>query len=123
AALLEDAATVRMRIARYDQDRAHWQAEVSEARQHLFASETRVASISPIPAARPTPLPTTTVAAPANAPKAAAPVASLNGNAKKAAKPSGDQRKKAANTNAANTNAANAQTPVQPPAQPQQTPA
>ncbi|MFL6336040.1 MAG: energy transducer TonB [Pyrinomonadaceae bacterium] len=119
AALLEDAATVRMRIARHDQDRAHWQAEVSEARQHLFASETRVASISPIPAARPTPPPTTTVAAPANAPKAAAPAASPNGNAKKAAKPKGDQRKNAADNNAANANAANAQMP----AQPQQTPA
>ena len=58
AALLEDAATVRMRIARHDQDRAHWQAEVSEARQHLFASETRIASISEIPAARPVPPPT-----------------------------------------------------------------
>ncbi|HEX8119609.1 MAG TPA: hypothetical protein VF521_20210, partial [Pyrinomonadaceae bacterium] len=49
AALLEDAATVRMRIARNDQDRAQWQSEISEARQHLFASETRIASISAIP--------------------------------------------------------------------------
>ncbi|MET0622808.1 MAG: TonB family protein, partial [Pyrinomonadaceae bacterium] len=46
AALLEDAATVRMRIARHDQDRARWQTEISEARQHLFSSETRIASIS-----------------------------------------------------------------------------
>jgi TonB family protein len=50
AALLEDAATVRTRIARHDQDRARWQAEVSEARQHLFSSEMRIASISDIPA-------------------------------------------------------------------------
>jgi TonB family protein len=56
AALLEDAATVRMRIARNDQDRAEWQALVSEARQHLFSSEMRIASISEIPAARPTPV-------------------------------------------------------------------
>jgi TonB family protein len=56
AALLEDAATVRMRIARNDQDRAEWQAVVSEARQHLFSSEMRIASISEIPAARPTPV-------------------------------------------------------------------
>jgi protein TonB len=55
AALLEDAATVRMRIARHDQDRARWQAEVSEARQHLFSSEMRIASISEIPAPRPAP--------------------------------------------------------------------
>jgi TonB family protein len=52
AALLEDAATVRMRLARHDQDRARWQAEVSEARQHLFSSEMRIASISEIPATR-----------------------------------------------------------------------
>jgi TonB family protein len=64
AALLEDAATVRMRIARHDQDRAAWQSVVSEARQHLFSSEMRVASISEPPAARPAP--------PASAPKTAA---------------------------------------------------
>ena len=56
AALLEDAATVRMRLARHDEDRARWQAEVSEARQHLFSSEMRIASISEIPAARPAPV-------------------------------------------------------------------
>ena len=55
AALLEDAATVRMRIARHDQDRAAWQAVVSEARQHLFSSEMRIASISEPPAVRPRP--------------------------------------------------------------------
>jgi TonB family protein len=49
-ALLEDAATVRLRIARDAQDRARWQAEVSDARQQLFASETRIASISSVPA-------------------------------------------------------------------------
>jgi TonB family protein len=48
-ALLEDAATVRLRIARDAQDRAKWQAEVSDARQQLFASETRIASISNVP--------------------------------------------------------------------------
>ncbi|HZT60536.1 MAG TPA: energy transducer TonB [Pyrinomonadaceae bacterium] len=52
AALLEDAATVRMRIARADGDRAHWQSEVSDARQHLFSSEMRIASISDVPSAR-----------------------------------------------------------------------
>lgn len=53
AALLEDAATVRMRIARHEQDRGVWQAAVSEARQHLFSSEMRIASISSdIPAKR-----------------------------------------------------------------------
>jgi TonB family protein len=56
AALLEDAATVRMRLARHDEDRARWQSEVSEARQHLFSSEMRIASISEIPATRPAPV-------------------------------------------------------------------
>jgi protein TonB len=103
AALLEDAATVRMRIARHDQDRAHWQAEVSEARQHLFASETRVASISPIPAARPTPPPT----APASASKSGASAASPTGNAKKTAQPAAERP--------ANAAAGNAQPPAQQP--------
>lgn len=52
-ALLEDAATVRMRISRGTEDRAKWQAEVSSARQRLFASETRIASISQIPTGAP----------------------------------------------------------------------
>jgi protein TonB len=52
AALLEDAATVRMRIARADDDRARWQSEVSDARQHLFSSEMRIASISDVPSTR-----------------------------------------------------------------------
>jgi protein TonB len=93
AALLEDAATVRMRIARHDQDRAHWQSEVSEARQHLFASETRIASISEIPASRPTPAP----AVPAS--KSASPGASP-GNAKKATPPGNEPRANATTANA-----------------------
>ncbi|MFN2481937.1 MAG: TonB family protein [Pyrinomonadaceae bacterium] len=52
-ALLEDAASVRLRLARHEQDRARWQGEVSDARQRLFASETRIASISQLPATRP----------------------------------------------------------------------
>ncbi|HJQ33607.1 MAG TPA: TonB family protein [Pyrinomonadaceae bacterium] len=69
AALLEDAATVRMRLARHDEDRARWQSEVSEARQQLFSSEMRIASISEIPAAR------TAAAQPTPAAKSAAPAA------------------------------------------------
>jgi protein TonB len=96
AALLEDAATVRIRIARHDLDRARWQSEVSNARQHLFSSETRVASISPIPAARPTP-PTNVTAS-----KSTAPAATPNNAAKRTPRPA-----------AANTTAANAQPPAQ----------
>ena len=94
AALLEDAATVRMRIARGDPDRARWQSEVSEARQHLFSSETRVASISPIPAARPAPPPA------ASAAKTPAPAASPNNTQRTAAQPSGEQRASATPANA-----------------------
>lgn len=57
--LLEDAATVRGTLARNNQERLKWQREVTDARQKLAESETRIASLSP--------LPTRTVAAPANA--------------------------------------------------------
>lgn len=69
-ALMEDAATVRMRVPRHEQDRARWQSEVSEARQHLLASETRIASISDLPVTRP-PAPTSAAAATTAATKAA----------------------------------------------------
>jgi protein TonB len=78
AALLEDAATVRTRLARNDQDRAQWQTVVSEAREHLFSSEMRIASISELPNARaaankPAPSPTPAAATPAaNKPATAA---------------------------------------------------
>lgn len=103
AALLEDAATVRMRIARHDQDRAHWQTEVSEARQHLFASEMRIASISEIPAARPAPPPTV----PAS--KTSTPDSSTKNAKKTTTQPAGEQRTNAA---PANTTAASAQPPA-----------
>ena len=45
-ALLEDAATVRLRLARNDREQADWQREVADARQRLVASETRIASMS-----------------------------------------------------------------------------
>jgi protein TonB len=89
AALLEDAATVRMRIARHDQDRAQWQSVVSEARQHLFSSDMRVASISEIPAPRPAP------AATQPAPNTSAPAASKSAPAKGVQK-SDDSAKKSA---------------------------
>jgi TonB family protein len=108
AALLEDAATVRMRIARHDQDRAHWQAEVSEARQRLFASETRIASISAIPAARTAP-PPTVPASKTNAPDAAPK------NAKKPTTPAASEQR--VNAAPANATAAGARPPAQSPAQ------
>ena len=92
AALLEDAATVRMRIARHDQDRARWQAVVSEAREHLFSSEMRIASISELPATRPAPAAATTQLAPGPTPSASA-SASKSAQAPVAQKSSGGDEK------------------------------
>jgi protein TonB len=83
AALLEDAATVRMRIARHEQDRAQWQAVVAEAREHLFSSEMRIASISEIPATRP-------------APAASQPAANTSATQPKSASARGEQKADAA---------------------------
>jgi TonB family protein len=44
SALLEEAAGVRVRLARRDDERARWQAEVSDARQRLIGADRRVAS-------------------------------------------------------------------------------
>jgi TonB family protein len=52
-ALLEDAATVRLRLARSDQEQADWQREVADARQRLVATEIRIASIGGLPAGVP----------------------------------------------------------------------
>jgi TonB family protein len=43
-ALLEEAAAVRVRLARKEDDRARWQAEVTDARQRLIGADRRVAS-------------------------------------------------------------------------------
>jgi protein TonB len=91
AALLEDAATVRMRIARHDQDRAQWQAVVSEAREHLFSSEMRIASISDLPAARPAPSAAATQPAPVPTPSASP---DKPAQAPVATKPSGGDEKR-----------------------------
>ena len=50
-ALIEEAANVRLRLARGDEERARWRQEVSEARQRLVAGETRIAKVSDIIAA------------------------------------------------------------------------
>jgi protein TonB len=101
AALLEDAATVRMRIARHDEDRARWQTEVSDARQHLFSSEMRIASISDIPTKRLAPTQPPTTSAPPPADKTAQPkpeqkssAAEQQKSSKKSAKPSAEQKQK-----------------------------
>lgn len=45
-ALLEDVANVRSSLARDMEERERWQGEIADARQHLAASETRLASLS-----------------------------------------------------------------------------
>ena len=117
AALLEDAATVRMRIARHDEDRARWQSEVSDARQHLFSSEMRIASISDIPATRP-PTPTTQPPPASVADKTAQPkpeqkttAAEQKKSAKKTAGPSAEQKQK---TTKASSGAQTTTAPAQP---------
>ena len=83
-ALLEDAATVRLRVARDAQDRAHWQTQVSDARQQLFAAETRIASISSLPAGRRAP-----AAQPDNPASAANAANAANAETQPQAQPSG----------------------------------
>jgi protein TonB len=111
-ALLEDAAAVRMRVPRHEQDRARWQTEVSEARQHLLASETRIASISDLPATRP-PAPAPTPAANNNAaPRTAAPKTSA-GAQRQPAPDAGRAAERSAGTQAqANPPAASAPAPA-----------
>lgn len=45
-ALLEDVANVRSSLARDGEERARWQVEIADARQHLTASDSRLASLS-----------------------------------------------------------------------------
>lgn len=117
AALLEDAATVRMRIARNDQDRAEWQAVVSEARQHLFSSEMRIASISEIPAARPTPVATQPAANTSAPPKPSSAPAKGGQKSDDSAKKSSKKPQTQTAANAAPAPTAAAPNNAQPPAQ------
>jgi TonB family protein len=48
-ALLEDAASVRAILSRSREERLQWQSETTAARQKLAVSETRVASLGPVP--------------------------------------------------------------------------
>lgn len=65
SALLEDATTLRARLARNDGERAQWQREVAEARQRIMGPERRVAGTNPGATANNTAAPVT--AAPATA--------------------------------------------------------
>jgi protein TonB len=78
-ALLEEAAGVRVRLARKEDERARWQAEVTDARQRLIGADRRVAGNGtnslPAPRMRTSSTPTMTrqpIAQPAPTPSNAA---------------------------------------------------
>ena len=85
AALLENASSARVMLARNDAERAQWQREVSDVRQRLAGSDTRVAAgpqraqaappaaVRAVPA--PTPTPTPAATAPAGQPNQQQPAA------------------------------------------------
>lgn len=89
-ALLEEAAGVRVRLARKDDERAQWQRELTDARQRLIGTTARAASNgTTAPAARPTgaisvpsnssqPAAGTTTAQPSPTPVNSAPTSSTN---------------------------------------------
>ena len=76
AALLENASSTRLLLARNDTERAQWQREVSDVRQRLAGSNARVAAmtqaasamqpaaVQAVPQPTPTPSPTPAAAAP-----------------------------------------------------------
>jgi len=102
-ALLEEAAGVRVRLARKDDERAQWQREVTDARQRLIGADRRVAtngasasnartqtSSIPANASQPTslqPAPTPTNSASANSTNA--PAAGGNGTTASSNRPGG----------------------------------
>jgi periplasmic protein TonB len=112
AALLEDAATVRMRIARHEQDRTVWQAQVSDARQHLFSSDMRIASISSIPG--PLPAPAASKSAPSSTSNTPAASDKSAGADKKTAKKPSQPPTEQSRQTAAATNTQTAPTAQQP---------
>ncbi|MDQ1612817.1 MAG: periplasmic protein TonB [Pyrinomonadaceae bacterium] len=71
-ALLEEAAGVRVRLARKEDERAHWQAEVTDARQRLIGADRRVAGNGTTAPLTPTPTRTQTSSTPTGASQPAA---------------------------------------------------
>ncbi|HVF48880.1 MAG TPA: TonB family protein [Pyrinomonadaceae bacterium] len=61
-ALFEDAATVRLTLARGGGERARWQREIAEARQYLLTAQTRRGNVMPAVAKRPAAVTNTTPA-------------------------------------------------------------
>ena len=80
AALLENASSTRVLLARSDSEREQWQREVAQVRQRLAGSNARVAAaaqqaappvaVQAVPQPTPTPTPTPAAAAPPNQPGA-----------------------------------------------------
>lgn len=84
-ALLEDAASVRATLARNRDERVQWQTETTAARQKLAVSETRVASLGPVPIR---PISTTTQPPAASS---AAPLSGSNASSGQSTEASGTQ--------------------------------
>jgi TonB family protein len=87
-ALLEEAAGVRMRLARKEDERARWQGELTDARQRLIGADRRAASngtnapLTPRPQASSTPAAASQPAAqPSPSPANAAPAPAANASA------------------------------------------
>lgn len=108
-ALLEEAAGVRVRLARKDDERAQWQAEVTDARQRLMGANARASSngtIAPIPRVQ-------TGSVPAGASQPVAPPSPTPANAAPPATPTGAPATGNAATQSNNSNTpANAQAPA-----------
>ncbi|MBV9209380.1 MAG: TonB family protein [Acidobacteria bacterium] len=106
-ALLEDVANVRSSLSRDMDERARWQGEVADARQHLTASDSRLVSLSSsgVAAASPSPALTASKTGITNPPPAPA-SASTNSNAPAANPPA---KTEAAKNDAASDAPANAQ--------------
>jgi len=71
-ALLEEAAGVRVRLARKEDERARWQAEVTDARQRLIGADRRVAGNGTTAPLTPPPTRTQTSSTPTGASQPAA---------------------------------------------------
>ena len=103
-ALLEEAAGVRLRLSRKEDERARWQAEVADARQRLIGADRRVASNGTTPSSSPrtqaTPTPagaSQPIAQPAPTPANATPATSTNATSTAGNAPQGTTQSGGAN--------------------------
>lgn len=122
AALMEDVANVRSTLARDDEDRLKWERELSDARQRLTASQTRVAAVRLVPTSRTTQPATANTGRPGSSPTQATPRSSSTGPsntpAKEAASPASASSKPSSAPADASPNAPQNENGTAPAAQP-----